>query len=53
MLVIRKMLSTFEFKEIVEKIRGKECHLVPNFIDCSKFSLKEERKDEDFILLSV
>lgn len=40
-------------KEIVEKIRNKECHLVPNFIDCSKFSLKEERKDKDFVLLSV
>lgn len=40
-------------KNIVEEIRNDICHLIPNFIDCSKFSLKKERKDNDFVLLNV
>ena len=40
-------------KNIVEEIRNDKCHLIPNFIDCSKISLKKERKDSDFILLNV
>ena len=42
-----------DIKKIVEDKIKKECHLVPNFIDCSKFELKEKRKDKDFILVSI
>lgn len=42
-----------KIKNIVEDIRKEKCYLVPNFIDCSKFSLKEKRKDNDFVLLNV
>ena len=42
-----------KMKNIVESIRKDKCYLVPNFIDCNKFSLKEKRKDNDFVLLNV
>lgn len=42
-----------DIKKIVEDKRKKECYLIPNFIDCTKFSLKEKRKDKDFVLVSV
>lgn len=40
-------------KKIVENKIKKECYLVPNFIDCSKFELKEKRKDNEFRLISI
>ena len=40
-------------KSIVNKKINKECHLVPNYIDCSKFMLKNNRKDDNFVLLNV
>lgn len=40
-------------KKIIDSRVDKECVLVPNFIDCSKFSLKRKRNDKDFILLNV
>lgn len=40
-----------DIKKIVEDKIKKECHLVPNFIDCSKFSLRE--KHDDFILVNI
>jgi len=42
-----------KIKNIVEEIRKDKCHLIPNFIDCSKFAVRKERKDNDFILLNV
>lgn len=40
-------------KKVVEEKRGKECYLIPNFIDCNKFLLKEKREDSDFVLISI
>lgn len=40
-------------KEKVESIINKPCHLVPNYIDCNLFSLKNDRKDNKIILLNV
>lgn len=42
-----------QIKKIVEEKRMKECSLVPNFIDCNKFSLKEKRKDKYFTFISI
>lgn len=42
-----------KIKETVEKLRNKECNIVPNFIDCNKFKLKEKRKDKDFVLINI
>ena len=38
-------------KKIVES-KGKECYLVPNFIDCSKFKISDN-KNKEFTLISV
>lgn len=42
-----------EIKAFVKKIRESECSLVPNFIDCAKFKLKEPKKDKDFVLINI
>jgi len=42
-----------EIKETIEKIRGIECNLIPNFIDCSRFIPKEKRNDKDFVLINI
>ena len=42
-----------KIKNVVESIRNDKCNLIPNFIDCSKFSIKKTRKDKDFVLLNV
>ena len=34
-------------KKIIEDKINKKCHLIPNFIDCTKFLLKQERNDEN------
>ena len=40
-------------KEKIEAIRKKECHIIPNFIDCKKFDLSKEKKTDDFKLVSI
>lgn len=42
-----------EIKDKVEEIRNEKCNLVPNFIDCKKFKMKEKRKDKDFVLINI
>lgn len=48
------MAVNSSIRSLVEKKRGKKCHLVPNFIDCNKFKNKSVKKDKDsFTLVSV
>lgn len=40
-------------KEKIEAIRKKECHIIPNFIDCKKFDLKKNENKDNFTLINI